>query len=152
VHTVGRLPVGDAGAGAVGGAAPKEYRTNEATFHAVPPARVRPPPATLLPLVPAPGVGPPALPHASGGPALVATGPQEGGANKANITTAVGVAVMPLLPGSYWSCVPAFPKPPFPRLSPRGPQWPYPILCSLSAERKNKGHFCARASEACPLQ
>src|SRR4030095_4394386 len=40
----------------------------------------------------------PTVPHASGGPALVATGPQEGGANKANTTTAVGVAVMPLLP------------------------------------------------------
>jgi hypothetical protein len=37
---------------------------NKATFHAVPPARVRPPPATLLPLVPAPEVGPhaPTLP------------------------------------------------------------------------------------------
>src|SRR4029450_11602549 len=37
-----------------------KYRKNKATFHAVPPARVRPPPATLLPLVHAPGVGPPA--------------------------------------------------------------------------------------------
>src|SRR5262245_44374631 len=37
-----------------------EYRKNKATFHAVPPARVRPPPAPLRPLVPAPGVGPPA--------------------------------------------------------------------------------------------
>ena len=41
---------------------PDKYRKNKATFHAVPPARVRPPPTTLLPLVPAPGVGPPALP------------------------------------------------------------------------------------------
>jgi hypothetical protein len=31
----------------------------------------------------------PIVPHASGGPLLVATGPQEGGANKANTTTAV---------------------------------------------------------------
>jgi len=62
VRTVGRRPVWDAGAGAAGGAAPKEYRKYKATFHAVPPARVRPPPATLLPLVPAPGVGPPVLP------------------------------------------------------------------------------------------
>jgi hypothetical protein len=29
----------------------QEYRKNKATFHAVPPARVRPPPATLLPLM-----------------------------------------------------------------------------------------------------
>jgi len=36
------------------------YRKNKATFHAVPPARVRPPPATLRPLGPTPGVGPPA--------------------------------------------------------------------------------------------
>jgi hypothetical protein len=38
----------------------KEYRKNKATFDAVPPARVRPPPAPLRPLVPPPGVGPPA--------------------------------------------------------------------------------------------
>ena len=37
-----------------------EYRKNKATFHAVPPTRVRPPPATLRPLVPTPGGGPPA--------------------------------------------------------------------------------------------
>ena len=37
-----------------------EYRKNKAIFHAVPPARVRPPPATLRPLVPTPGGGPPA--------------------------------------------------------------------------------------------
>src|SRR5215510_10117887 len=61
VRTVGR-PVGDAGVGATGGAAPKKYRKNKATFHAVPPARVRPPAAPLRPLVPAPGGGPPALP------------------------------------------------------------------------------------------
>src|SRR5262245_25824938 len=36
--------------------------TLQATFHAVPPARVPPAPATLLLLVPTPGVGPPALP------------------------------------------------------------------------------------------
>jgi hypothetical protein len=96
------------------GATPKECRKNKATFHAVPPARVRPPPATLLPLVPTPGVGSPALPpwHTSGqGVARSALhqrraragdpGPQEGGANKANTAT-VGVAVMPLLPGSCW--------------------------------------------------
>jgi hypothetical protein len=79
-------------AGAATGA--DEYRKNKATFHAGPPARVRPPPTTLLPLVPAPGVGPPALPalaHAwpgrcpqrptpAAGNALVAAGPQEGGA------------------------------------------------------------------------
>jgi hypothetical protein len=38
------------------------YRKNKATFHAVPPACVRRLPATLRPLVPAPRVGPPALP------------------------------------------------------------------------------------------
>src|SRR5215470_12656467 len=36
----------------------REYRKNKATFHAVLPAPVRPPPATVLPLVPALGVGP----------------------------------------------------------------------------------------------
>jgi hypothetical protein len=36
------------------------YRKNKATFHAVPPARDRPPPATLRPRVPTPGGGPPA--------------------------------------------------------------------------------------------
>jgi hypothetical protein len=69
-----------------------EYRKNKATFYGVsPPPRVRPLPATLLPLVPATGVGlpaypgtrlaraGPAAPHASGGPALVAAGrPPEG--------------------------------------------------------------------------
>jgi uncharacterized membrane protein YeaQ/YmgE (transglycosylase-associated protein family) len=60
----------------------REYRKNKATFHAVPPARVRPPPAPLLPLAcawgrPARPVRPgtrlaralPAAPHASGWPA-----------------------------------------------------------------------------------
>jgi hypothetical protein len=46
----------------------------------------------------------------------------------------------------------SFPNTAFPEASPRGPQRPYPILRSLSADRKNKGHFCARASEARPLQ
>jgi hypothetical protein len=45
----------------------------------------------------------------------------------------------------------SFPKTAFPEAFPRGPQRPYPILRSLSVDRKNKGHFCARASEACPL-
>src|SRR4029453_16600864 len=35
-----------------------ENFTGGANFHAVPPARVRPPPATLRPLVSTPGVGP----------------------------------------------------------------------------------------------
>jgi hypothetical protein len=69
----------------------QSIRKNKATFYGVSPTRVRPLPATLLPLVPVPGVGPLACrgtrlarswlaaPHASGGPALVAAGrPQEG--------------------------------------------------------------------------
>ena len=47
----------------------------KATFHAVPPARVRPPPATLRPLVPPPGGGPPA-PHGPPGAGLARAGPE----------------------------------------------------------------------------
>src|SRR5262249_1944218 len=48
---------------------------NKATFHAVPPARVRPPPATLRPLVPTPGVGPHA-PRCPPGAGLARAGPE----------------------------------------------------------------------------
>ena len=51
------------------------YRKNKATFHAVPPARVRPPPATLRPLVPTPGGGPPA-PRCPPGAGLARAGPE----------------------------------------------------------------------------
>jgi hypothetical protein len=49
--------------------------TLQATFHAVPPARVRPPPATLRPLVPTPGGGPPA-PHCPPGAGLARACPE----------------------------------------------------------------------------
>src|SRR5262245_49401374 len=45
-----------------------EYRKNKATFHAVPPACVRPPPATRRPLVPTPGGGPPGARPCQGAP------------------------------------------------------------------------------------
>jgi putative transposase len=51
------------------------YRKNTATFHAVPPARVRPPPATLHPLGPTPGVGPHA-PRCPPGAGLARAGPE----------------------------------------------------------------------------
>jgi hypothetical protein len=51
------------------------YRKNTATFHAVPPARVRPPPATLRPLGPTPGGGPPA-PRGPPGAGLARAGPE----------------------------------------------------------------------------
>src|SRR5262245_64073276 len=51
------------------------YRKNKATFHAVPPARVRPPPAPLRPLVPTPGVGPP-TPRCPPGAGLARAGPE----------------------------------------------------------------------------
>ena len=50
-------------------------RKNKATFHAVPPARVRPPSATRRPLVPTPGVGPPA-PRGPPGAGLARACPQ----------------------------------------------------------------------------
>ena len=50
-------------------------RKNKATFHAVPPARLRPPPATLRPLVPTPGGGPPA-PRCPPGAGLARAGPE----------------------------------------------------------------------------
>jgi hypothetical protein len=46
----------------------------------------------------------------------------------------------------------SFPKTAFPEAFPCGRQRPYPTLRSLSPDRKNKGHFCARALEACSLQ
>ena len=51
------------------------YRKNKATLHAVPPARVRPPPATLRPLGPTPGGGPPA-PRCPPGAGLARAGPE----------------------------------------------------------------------------